>query len=101
MRNLKRKNNSRGFIWFVVIFAMLVLLISALKINIRGYVDSSSGQALKSNIALIKDTAKIIWTNYILRPILYIWNTYIVPFMKGQFLSGLKSKIQEGSTLSK
>ena len=89
----------KGFISLIAVFVIVILLISALKINLRGNVDSSSESALNSNIHIIIDTGIIIWTDYIRRPIVTVWSKYILPFMKGEFLSGLKTKVQEGSTL--
>ncbi len=93
------RNKKGGFISLIVTLVAVVLLLSAFKVNIRGYLDASPEQALDSNVVLIIETGKIIWTDYIRDPFLTVWNGYVEPFFKGEFLSGLKSKVQEGTSI--
>ena len=62
MRGLKRKNG--GFLGILAVFVILILLVSAFKINLRGYIDSKPEQALDNNVILIIETGKIIWIDY-------------------------------------
>ena len=101
MQNSKfeKFSNERGFIKLIIIFLGLVLILSAFGINLRGQKDTSSESALKSNISIIIETGKIIWTDYIARPVKHVWSEYVRPFVTGQFLSGLKEKQIEQTTL--
>jgi len=83
----------------IVVFIAVILLLSAFKVNIRGYLDASPEEALDSNIVLIIATGKIIWTDYIKGPLVTVWRGYVLPFVKGEFLSGLKSKVEQRSML--
>jgi hypothetical protein len=95
----KLGNGKRGFISLAVTLIAVVLLLSAFKVNIRGYLDASPEEALDNNVVLVIETGKIIWTDYIKEPFLSVWNGYVEPFVKGNFLSGLKTKVQEGTRL--
>ncbi|HEY9583130.1 MAG TPA: hypothetical protein VJK09_02355 [Candidatus Paceibacterota bacterium] len=91
---------NKGIISIIAIFIVLIILASAFKVNLRGYIDSSPEQALDNNVILIIQTGKVIWSDYIYKPLATVWNGYIMPFFKGQWLGGLKTRIQEGTTLS-
>ena len=89
----------RGFISLIVTLVAIFLLLSAFNVNIRGYLDASPEQALESNVVLIKETGIVMWQDYIRKPLVLIWSDYVIPFAKGDFLSGLKSKVEQGTTL--
>jgi hypothetical protein len=74
------------------------LLLSFLKVNLRGYIDTDQSSALNNNIRLIWYVLGIVWVDYIFDPISIIWNEYIKPFFRGDFLSGLK-EIQSERTI--
>jgi hypothetical protein len=93
------QHKNGGFISLIVTLVAVVLLLSAFKVNIRGYLDASPEEAQNSNVVLMIETGKIIWTDYIRDPFTTVWNGHVEPFFKGEFLSGLKNKVQEGSTL--
>ena len=97
--NTKSKIANRGFISMLVALVAILLLLSAFKVNIRGYIDSSSERALDSNVVLIRETVKFIWQDYIRQPIFFVWGTYVSPFVNGDFLGGLKDKIRERSAI--
>src|SRR3989338_3133815 len=90
---------NKGIIRFIAIFIILILLVSAFKVNLRGYLESTPEDALDSNVVLIIQTGKVIWADYIRRPVNTVWYGYVIPFVKGEFLSGLKSKLEKGRTL--
>jgi hypothetical protein len=92
-------NKKRGIVSLIVLFITAILLISALKVNIRGYIDATPEQALDNNFVLIMETGKIIWKDYIKYPLETIWNNYIVAFLKGEWLGGLDAKLKAESTL--
>ncbi|MEK7535466.1 MAG: hypothetical protein AAB590_00410 [Patescibacteria group bacterium] len=92
-------NSKRGIISVIVIFVILVLIVSAFRVNLRGYISAGPEQALESNVVLIRETGKVIWLDYIKYPINTFWNNYVAPFMKGEFLSGLKTKLKQRGEL--
>ena len=88
-----------GWVQIAVIFVILVLLASAFKVNLRGYVDSTPEQALNSNVVLVVQTGKILWQDYIYPPLKWVWNDNIVSFFKGEWLEGLRQKERARTTL--
>ncbi len=90
---------NKGIINFIMIVVILVIILSLLKVNLRGYIDSDSDSALRGNVSLIVETGKIAWTDYIRGPIVRFWTNYAVPFMTGEFLGGLKTKLESGRVL--
>lgn len=83
----------------ILIFVVLILIVSAFKLNLGGYMDASPEQALDSNIVLIIQTGKIVWSDYIKGPLVTIWNEYIAPFARGDWLSSLRSREEARTTL--
>jgi hypothetical protein len=75
------------------------LLASAFKVDLRGYIDSTPEQALDSNVVLVVQTGKIVWSDFIVSPVITVWDTYVVPFMTGQWLGGLKTRFNYRTTL--
>ena len=86
-------------IYVLVIFVILVLIASAFKLNLRGYIDSTPEQALDSNVVLVVQTGKIVWQDYIVRSAKWIWSDNLVPFFKGEWLEGLRQKERARTTL--
>ena len=90
---------NRGFIGFIAIFIILILIASAFKVNLRGYLDASPEEALDSNVVLVIQMVKVVWTDYIKGPILFIWNNYVLPFLRGDFLQGLRDRVESRTQL--
>jgi hypothetical protein len=93
-------SEKRGIVSLIVLFIIAILLLSAFKVNLKGYVDATPEQALDNNFVLVMETGKIIWKDYIRYPITTIWNNYILAFLKGKWLSGLDNKLEQSSTLA-
>lgn len=94
------RNRKGGFVGLVLTLIVVLLLLSAFKVNIKGYLDASPEQALNSNVVLIIQTGKIIWTDYIRGPLVTVWQGYVMPFVKGDFLSSLRTKVEQRAELS-
>ena len=72
-------NKQRGFIKFILIFLVIVVILSLFRVNLRGYVDEKI--TLAENFGLIWEIAKIIWSDYIVRPAVYVWGNFIEPIL--------------------
>jgi hypothetical protein len=93
-------NYKRGIVSLIVLFIIAIVLLSAFKVNLRGYLESTPEQALDDNFVLVLQTGKVIWKDYIRYPIKTIWEEYIVSFLKGKWLAGLEAKLKADSTLA-
>lgn len=93
-------NDKRGIVSLIVLFIAAILILSAFKVNLKGFIDSNPEQALDNNFVLILETGKIIWKDYIRYPITTIWDNYILSFLKGKWLGGLDVKLKAESTLA-
>ena len=96
---IREGSGNKGFINFIVIVVVLILILSFLKVNLRGYLDTDSDSALRGNLSLIVEVTKIIWLDYIKRPLVSIWTDYVDPFFRGEFLNGLRAKQIQHNTL--
>ncbi len=94
-----QNRRERGVVGILVAIVASILILSALRVNLRGYVDTSPERALDSNFVLIIETGKIVWTDYIRGPIVTVYTGYIRPFFKGEWLSGLRTKIEHEATI--
>ena len=86
-------NKQGGFIKFILIFLVIVFILSLFKVNLRGFIDDKI--TLAENFGLIWAVAKIIWSDYIVRPAVYVWENFIEPLLKGEIFSGLQTKLEE------
>lgn len=81
----------------IILIVIGIFIVSALGINLRGYWDASPEQALNNNYVLVIQTGRVIWTDYIHPPINYVWEKYIEPLTRGQFINAIESKFKWGT----
>ncbi|HEY4515472.1 MAG TPA: hypothetical protein VJJ22_04970 [Candidatus Paceibacterota bacterium] len=93
------RTHRKGIVSLLVLFIIAMVLIGSFKVDVVRYLYSTPEQALNDNFVLIIETGKVIWTDYIRYPIAFVWNEYIVAFVKGEWLGGLDAKLKATSTL--
>lgn len=84
---------NQGIIKLILIFIVIVVILSLFRVNLRGYVDEKI--TLVENFKFVWQVLKIIWSDYIVRPALYVWRNYIEPLVTGETFSGLREKLEE------
>ncbi len=84
---MKNNRDQKGvaLIGWIIIIIVLVLLLSYFGINLRGIVESDTGQ---SNFGYLQTVILGLWNGYLATPLSYFWNSAIEPLW-GLFLQSL------------
>ncbi|HEU0085839.1 MAG TPA: hypothetical protein VFQ59_02670 [Candidatus Paceibacterota bacterium] len=85
---------TRGFGILKIIFwiAIIILVLSYFKINIRDVVESPETQ---ENVQYVTDSSKTVWERYLEEPAGYVWNTIIVGLLWEAFINNLE-RVRDG-----
>ena len=74
----KINKSPAGFFKFIVLIIIGLALLYYFRLDIRGVVDSV---LLKINSASWFDSVKTIWSDYLVRPIIYLWQKLTLIFL--------------------
>ena len=88
------KKNNTGLIQFIILVVVVILLLSYFNIDIRGIVESPQTQA---NFNYISGFIKLVWVDYLSRPVLYFWNNIFINLLWESFVSNLE-RIKRGES---
>ena len=84
---------NKGFIIkFVLVLIALILILSFFGIDLQSVVESPQSQ---KNITYIVGLGKIVWDNYLSKPILYFWQNIFIDLLWESFVSNLE-RIKRG-----
>lgn len=89
---IEYKNKSSGFVKFIVIIIIGVLVLSYYSIDIRGVAESPAAQ---QNFAYVKGIVVSVWDKYLKEPATYLWNNVFLGLMWTSFIGNMK-KIENG-----
>lgn len=92
-------SNEQGLVKFVAIIFVLILILSLFRVNVRGQEEDTVQSALAANLELIWSGIKSLWGNYVKPFVVHTWDEYVIPFLTGAFLDGLREKQEERSNL--
>lgn len=91
MKNLIKKGGI-SILGIIILAVIAILVLSYFNISIKTVVNSSAGQ---DNISYIDGTSKSLWTDYLEKPALYLWNdVWVNIFWKG-FISNME-RLRDG-----
>jgi len=86
------RNNKRGFIKWIVIFIIFVIIISYFGIDLRAIVESPQTQG---NLGYVWILTENVWNNYLKNPVLYFWNNIFINLIWKSFTNNL-NRIKTG-----
>jgi len=87
-----RHNQKGGFIKFLVLFIIVIIVISYFGIDLRAIVESPETQG---NLGYVWGLAVTVWEGYLERPLLYFWNNIFIDLLWESFVSNLE-RIKDG-----
>jgi len=92
------KNNTKksGFIKYIIIFIILILILSYFNIDIRGIIESPSTQKNISYVIELWNVVwqkflKPLWDNYLSEPLLYFWQNIFIDILWKAFVQGFEA----------
>ena len=80
-------HNQRGFLRFILIIIILILVLSYFNIDIRGIVESPQSQ---KNISYVWGWTSFVWMEYLRSPVLYFWNNIFINLLWESFVSNME-----------
>lgn len=81
-------DNQQGLVRTIILIIILILVLSFIGFDIRGFVQSD---IVQSNFSYIWGGVTVVWNNYLSEPILYFWNNIFVTLLWDSFISNLES----------
>jgi len=72
--------------------AIIILVLSYFKIDIKGVVESPEAQ---DNIEYVTEGTKTVWEKYLAEPASYLWNTVFVGLLWEAFINNLE-RVRDG-----
>jgi len=70
--------DDRGLVKMILLIIVILLVLSYFGLNLRSLTNSST---FTDNWDFIKTTMVNVWHNYLQAPCVYVWNTWIVPYV--------------------
>lgn len=75
--------DSRGFIKYIIIIVIAIIILSYFGFNLRGIVESDTS---KGNFSYVWNGVVHIWKTYLAGPVLYVWNNVVVDIVWNMIL---------------
>jgi len=76
-----------GFLKMLIIFIVVIIVLSALNIDIKSIVESEQAQ---SNFSYVWNFAKLIWNDYLSDPVTYFWNNIFISLLWTSFMDNME-----------
>jgi len=89
---LNFQNNEKGFIKWLVIILIAVIILSYFGFNLRAIVESDLTQ---NNLGYLWGLGVTVWNNYLSVPILYFWNNIFLDLLWSSFVENM-NRIKNG-----
>ncbi len=80
-------NKQRGFIKWILIIIIAVIILSYFGFDLRTIVESPETQG---NLGYVWSIVAGVWTNYLAEPILYLWNDIFIDLLWDSFIDNLE-----------
>jgi hypothetical protein len=75
---VKKIGTDRGLIKMIVLIVIALLILSYLGFNLRNLVNSPTTQ---DNFSYVISFLGGLWNNFLKAPVLYLWNTILLPYV--------------------
>ncbi len=96
MKSVSTPRKNQGIIGLLVFLIIALLSISYFGINLKGIVDSPTGQ---SNFGYVKELTVNLWDHYLKKPSVYLYNDVFIDLIWTPFIQALKD-IKAGRSTS-
>ncbi len=83
---MKTIRNQKGFIKWIIIFIIFIMIMSYFGIDLRAIVESPASQG---NLGYIWSLSSTVWNNYLKSPVLYFWNNIFINLLWNSFIDSL------------
>ncbi|MBU4479853.1 hypothetical protein KKG48_00205 [Patescibacteria group bacterium] len=81
------KNNQSGFIKWILIIIIAIIILSYFNFDLRAIVESPETQG---NLGYAWGLVVIVWDDYLAGPILYLWNDIFIDLLWDSFVDNLE-----------
>jgi len=81
------RNNKGGFIKWIIIFIIFIIIISYFGLDLRAIVESPQTQG---NLGYVWSLVAGVWNNYLANPVLYFWNNIFIDLLWESFVDNLE-----------
>ncbi|MFA6554048.1 MAG: hypothetical protein WCS89_00920 [Candidatus Paceibacterota bacterium] len=88
MTSKKIKTNG-GLIKMILLILAILILLAYFGFNIRSIVSSPT---FVDNWAFLKSFVIGIWDHYLSGPVMYVWNTFFIPFVWNPIMNNLSKQ---------
>ena len=92
---MNTKEKQSGFIRFVIMLVVVLLILSFFGFDLKSFIESPTVQ---HNFEYVRDTSVYVWNSYLSKPVLLVWNSFIVSALYAAFTDGLE-RLREGKSL--
>jgi len=89
---LNFQNSEKGFIKWLIIILIAVIILSYFGFNLRAIVESDLTQ---NNLGYLWGLGVTVWNNYLSVPILYFWNNIFLDLLWSSFVENM-NRIKNG-----
>ncbi|MBI4692222.1 MAG: hypothetical protein HY773_02145 [Candidatus Terrybacteria bacterium] len=86
--------NQSGFIKFIILIIILLIVLSYFGINIRSLFESD---LFKNNFNYVWGGVKYVWETYLLGPVKYLWNNIFIDLLWNSFIENM-DRIRQGKS---
>jgi hypothetical protein len=81
------KHTHRGFIQFVIVLIIALIILGYFGFNMREILQRDS---VKDNLQYAKELVVKVWQNYLRKPILYFWNEIFLRILWDAFIQNME-----------
>jgi len=86
--------NQSGFIKYIILIIILIIILSYFGINIKSIFESD---LFKNNFNYIFGGVKYVWEAYLARPVKYFWNNIFIDLLWNSFIENI-NRIKQGKS---
>lgn len=72
------KNQNKGFIKYIILIIIGILILSYFGFDIKGTVESDQS---RSNLSYVWGLVVYIWDHFLAGPVIWVWKTIVVGFL--------------------
>lgn len=87
--NNRIKNNQQGFIKYIILIVIAILILSYFGFDIKQTVESDQS---RSNLSYVWGLVTYVWDHFLAGPVLWIWNTIVIGILWENILLPVISK---------
>ena len=97
MTTLTRTQHQKGFIKTIIVIVIALLIISYFGLNLRDLADAPTTQ---DNFHYVLQLVSDLWTNYLEKPVTYLWKEVFIDLIWNPAIEALKNKTVNGESSS-